>query len=202
MEQGWGLESRTVSAEVRPSGTWRNYTVTFKTQALPGTLAALAGTLTAARLDIGSAMITLSDSMVIDTFDVTALPGAAIASEDGPRLAGLASDVLNRRRDIGRELDELRREFPSSNRMPPRVEIRPDSLLTTGISVVCADRPGLLYDITSRLTAHRLRVRSLSVLTFGGKAHDMFRVVDADGRPPVHEHLLAAAREDLLHVCS
>jgi hypothetical protein len=39
------------------------------------------------------------------------------------------------------------------------------------------------------------------VLTYGGQAHDSFRVVDAGGSPIRDEMLLAAVRDDLLRVC-
>jgi UTP:GlnB (protein PII) uridylyltransferase len=64
-----------------------------------------------------------------------------------------------------------------------------------------ADRLGLLHDIAASLTRHGFRTRSLTVLTYGGQAHDSFRVVDAGGSPIRDEMLLAAVRDDLLRVC-
>lgn len=193
---------RTVDVTVGSGAMPLTWTVTFTSQAVPGTLAAFAGTLALARLDIVSALIRVTaEDTVIDTFDVISLEGPLRGPSDGPRLAALATDVLNGQRDLAAELRDLRRRYPAPAGIPPRVEVQTDSALTTGIYVVAANRPGLLYDITSTLTAHGLRTRSLAALTFNGRGHDTFRVVDSDGKPPTDEAMLDALREELRRVC-
>jgi [protein-PII] uridylyltransferase len=194
--------TRTVDATVEPGPTPGTWSVGFRSEAVSGTLAAFAGTLTAARLDIISAVIRRSsDGSVTDTFDVEPLDGSVLGESDGRRLAAAATEVLNGRRDLAGELLELRRAYPPRLGIVPRVDTQTDSELTTGIKVMAADRPGLLYDLTCVLSRHGFRTRALSVLTYAGKAHDTFRVVDADGAPPKDPLALSRVRLELLQVC-
>lgn len=197
------MSDRTVDANVQSGPTPGIWTVTFRTEALPGTLAGLAGTLTAARLDIISAIVSVSSSgMVTDAFDVAPLGGDSLDASDAERLALSAADVLTGRRNVRRDLEDLRARYPGAADVVPAVEIATDSDLTTGLKIVCADRPGLLYDIAALLSEHGLRTRSLSVLTFNKRAHDTFRVVDSDGRPPKDPRLLETVCGRLRDVCS
>jgi [protein-PII] uridylyltransferase len=194
---------RTVDAKVEAAATSGSWTVTFRSDAVPGTLAAFAGALAVAQLDILSAVIRpTGQGTMTDVFAVVPIDGEALDTCDGERLADLASGILNGHRDAAAELVELRRRHRPHTGVVPRVEANTDSSLTTGINVICADRPGLLYDITSALTAHGLRTRSLAVLTFNRRAHDTFRVVDSAGEPPRDAARLAALRGDLLRVCA
>ena len=192
---------RMVEADVQAGpapGTW---TVTFRTDAAPGTLAAFAGALASARLDIISAVIRLAaDGTVTDSFDVATLDDSSLEDPDAARLGALAAGVLNGHRDLASELRELRRRFPAQDGIDPRVEFNTDSSLTTGITVVAAERPGLLYDIASTLSRHGLRARAVGVLTHTGQAHDTFRVVDPSGAPPKDPALLERLRDELLRV--
>ncbi len=203
IDRSHSTRHRTVTASVSPgpaSGIWA---ITFTSQAEPGTLAALAGTLTAARLDILSAVVRVTSvGTVVDSFEVAPLDGAALGPDDGHRLARLAASILHGDYDVSADLSELRRRYPPRTKVAPRVETHTDSVLTTGINVVCADRPGLLYDITSTLTRHGLRTRSIAVLTFGDRAHDAFRVVDEASSPPTDPARLSAVRADLLRACA
>lgn len=193
--------TRTVAARIEAGslpGTWK---ITFRSQAVPGTLAAFAGTLAVARLDIISAVVRLTDdAMVTDVFEIVPLDGGLFGPDECDRLAARATAVLQGRGDLEADLLALRRSYPAQVEVVPRVETNADSSLTTGVNVVCADRPGLLYDVTSVLAAHGLRTRSLAVVTFGARAHDTFRVVDSAGDAPRRPALLAAVRDDLLAV--
>lgn len=194
--------TRTVQATVTPGPTGGTWTVAFRSEAVPGTLAAFAGALAASRLDIISAVIRASgDGSVTDAFDVEPLDGAELTAADGDRLAASATAILNGRLDLAGELSELRRAYPPRLGIVPSVDVQTTSELTTGIKVTAADRPGLLYDLTSALSRHDLRVRALSVLTYAGKAHDTFRVVDADGAPPKDTLVIARVRLELLQAC-
>jgi len=198
---GGGLK-RSVSARVEPGshpGTW---TVTFESQAVPGTLAVFAGTLALTGLDIISAMVRTSPGAVTDIFDVMPLGGTALDRIDAERLSQHATEALEGRRDLAGELRTLRRSSGERAGQAPRVETTTDSSLTTGINVVAPDRAGLLYDIASTLTAHGLRTRSLSALTFNGHAHDTFRVVDALGKPPQELLVLSRLQAALVRACS
>lgn len=192
---------RTVSVTIDPGPIPRSHTVTFLSQAVPGTLAVFAGTLSSSRLDIVSAVVRLGEGTVTDSFDVMPLDGRMLDASDATRLGAVAAETLNGRRDLAQELRDLHRRYPAALEFAPRVEIRTDSSLTTGVNVVCADRPGLLFDITSTLTRFGLRTRALSVLTFAGKAHDTFRVVDGHGAAPSEPIALEALRTELMRVC-
>lgn len=193
---------RTVNVVIDPGPIPRMYTVTFHSQAVPGTLAVFAGTLSAARLDIVSAVVRVGEATVTDSFDVMPLEGRELDDREADRLAALAASALNGRHDLADELRLLHERFPAAIQMEPRVEVQTNSALTTGVNVVCADRPGLLYDITSTLTRFGLRTRALSVLTFSGKAHDTFRVVDANGEAPTDSTMLEALSTELARECT
>lgn len=196
------LMARSVDVSVRPSHATDVWTVSFRTEARPGTLAALAGTLTAAGLDIVSAVVSVTaDGTALDAFDVIPLDGRMLGHSDEPELARLATDALEGRRDLAGDLAAIRHAAGHIVAEPPQIEMSTDSELTTGIKVVCTDRIGLLFDLTNVLTKHRLRTRAISVLTFRGRAHDTFRVVDASGEPPKSAAVLDALRADLAAAC-
>lgn len=194
---------RTVSAVIERGAVLGRWDVTFQSEAVPGTLAVFAGVLALNRLDIASAIVRKSaDGTVSDTFDVVPIDGGSLGPEDEARLSALVADALLGRLDLGAALREIRRGMPPKRAdVTATVDVSTDSELTTGITVRAADRLGLLHDIAATLTRHGLRTRSLTVLTYGGQAHDSFRVVDAGGSPVRDEALLAAVRGDLMRVC-
>lgn len=195
--------SRTVSAAIERGATLGRWDVTFQSEALPGTLAVFAGVLALNRLDIASAIVRKSgDGTVSDTFDVQPLDGTALGPDHETLLAGLAAEALRGRRDLEADLRAARRSMPPKRAdVAAAVDISTDSELTTGITVRAADRLGLLHDIAATLTRHGLRTRSLTVLTYGGQAHDSFRVVGSDGMPVGDRTALAAVHRDLMRVC-
>lgn len=195
--------SRTVSAAIERGAALGRWDVTFQSEALPGTLAVFAGVLALNRLDIASAIVRKSgDGTVRDTFDVLPLDDATLGPDHETLLAGLAADALRGRRDLEADLRAARRSMPPKRAgVSAAVDITTDSELTTGITVRAADRLGLLHDIAATLTRHGLRTRSLTVLTYGGQAHDSFRVVGAEGMPVRDRSALAAVHRDLMRVC-
>lgn len=197
-----GGAQQTVQAAVDRSGTFGAWTVRFESEAVPGTLAVFAGVLSLRRLDIVSALIRkTAEGRVIDTFEVHPLEGADFSAADAPGLAEEAVAAMNGANTLGVQLRALRQRYPATETTLPIIEVMTDSSLTTGVKVRAADRPGLLYDIASTLTAHCLRTRSVTALTFGGHAYDTFRVVDSCGEPPQGERELAALVADLERVC-
>lgn len=193
-----------VSVHIERGSTLGHWEVMFHGEAVPGALAVFTGTLALNRLDIASAIVRkTSDGMVRDSFDVTPLNGAGFGPGDAAVLAHMANDGLYGRCDIDARLRAERRLRPAVEQVvAPSVDISTDSELTTGITVRATDRLGLLHDIAATLTRHGMRTRSLTVLTFGGKAHDSFRVVDASGQPPRDEHGLELLRGALVAACA
>ena len=51
----------------------------------------------------------------------------------------------------------------------------------TVVEAIALDRPGLLYDLTSEMSALNLNIASAHVSTFGERAVDVFYVTDLTG---------------------
>lgn len=191
-----------VIVRVDHGSTLGHWLIEFESDAVPGALAAFAGTLALNRLDISSAIVHKSGNRVADTFDVCPLPGSDFTPERAAELGRVAAEAMSGRRNIGRELAIQRGKQDKVAEHPTSVELSTDSDLTTGVTVKAEDRLGLLHDIASTLTTYGLRTRSLTALTFGGRAHDAFRVVDASGAPPREAGLLESVRYSLIAACS
>ena len=156
----------------------------------PGVLAAIAGALTASRLDVLGAVLGYVDleerRLVTDVFYVRDLKGEAIPATDGrwPHLledlrALLAGDAPNH--DAVATLIARRR--PRSG-MPRRVtpgvitdiKLHDDSTRATIIEVSTLDRVGVLYAITRTLADLGLDISLAKVSTEGEKVADVFYV--------------------------
>jgi [protein-PII] uridylyltransferase len=155
----------------------------------PGVLAAIAGALTAARLDVLGAVLGHADigerRLVTDVFYVRDLKGEAISEED-PRWAKLAADLrelLDGPPDPGQVATLIARRRPKST-MPKRVtpgvvteiRIHDDSTQATIIEVFTRDRMGVLYAITQTLADLGLDISLAKVSTEGEKVADVFYV--------------------------
>jgi [protein-PII] uridylyltransferase len=155
----------------------------------PGVLAAIAGALTASRVDVLGAVLGHVDlpdrRLVTDTFFVRDLKGEAIPDDD-PRWSRLASDLrelLAGAPDPAAVADLIARRRPKSG-MPKRVtpavptEIRlhDDSTQATIVEVFTRDRVGVLYAITQTLADLGLDISLAKVSTEGEKVADVFYV--------------------------
>lgn len=198
-------QARTVTATVSP-GVSSRWKVTFESEAILGTLAVFAGILSLNGLDIVTANIhtSLDDRRVIDTFEVQPLTRRVLTQEDVRQMAHHAQDVLCGRADIGASIAEMR-QSPGHGHVgrafPTEIVFDTDSEVTLGVRVRTADRPGLLHDVAAVLASHGLRTRAIAVLTVGGVARDMFRVVAADGSPELDPTAQAALKLQLAAVC-
>ncbi len=159
----------------------------------PGVLAAIAGALTANRVDVLGAVlghVDLSDGqvrrLVTDVFHVRDLKGEAIA-EDDPRWSKLTADLrqllTGDRPDPDQVAKLIARRRPPST-LPARVtpgvttEIRlhDDSTQATIVEVATRDRVGVLYAITQTLADLGLDISLAKVATEGEKVADVFYV--------------------------
>lgn len=191
------VRTRTWLEPVAVSGT---AVIVFEGAAVPGTLAAYAGVLTLAGLDILSATVMKRGDTVHDTFEVR-LPGdPALSSAVVAELARQSDAVLEGRVSLAPAL-RARRAAHTPIDFAAEVEVDLSSEITTGFRVRAADRPGLLHDLARTLTDHGMRTRSVSVLTIAGVARDTFRVVDDSGHPPRSSQLIEGVRLALLDVC-
>lgn len=66
------------------------------------------------------------------------------------------------------------------------------------ISIVCADRRGLLYSIAQVFTAERIRLKSAKIMTLGERVEDTFIVHSEDLHHSIfHKHLERTLRAAL-----
>jgi [protein-PII] uridylyltransferase len=154
----------------------------------PGVLAAIAGALTASRVDVLGAVLGAAQlgegRVVADVFYVRDGKGAAIP-EDDPRWPRLATDLRALLAGEATVTDLLARRRPASG-LPPRVtpgvatEIRfaaaDDSSHATIVEVTTRDRMGVLHAITAALAASGLDISLAKVATEGEKVSDVFYV--------------------------
>jgi [protein-PII] uridylyltransferase len=172
----------------------------------PGVLAAIAGALTANRVDVLGAVLGHVDlpsesqragdggRLVIDVFFVRDLKGAAIA-EDDPRWERLLDDLRNVMPAAAADVDPgpvaslIARRRPRSG-MPKRVtpgvvtdiRLSDESNAATIIEVSTLDRVGVLYAITQTLADLHLDISLAKVTTEGEKVADTFYVTRAGKR--------------------
>ena len=169
----------------------------------PGVLAAIAGALTANRVDVLGAVLGVSvdpqadrayacaTRLVLDVFFVRDLKGEAIADDD-VRWRKLADDLralLAGPPDPGQVAELIARRRPPSG-MPKRVtpgvlteiKIHDDSTQATIVEVATRDRAGVLYAITHTLAELGLDISLAKVSTEGEKVADVFYVTRAGRR--------------------
>jgi [protein-PII] uridylyltransferase len=155
-----------------------------------GALAAIAGALSANRVDVLGAVVGHADGgtdgLALDLFFVRDLVGAAIADSD-PRWARLAGDL----RELfaggvpepGAVAQLIARRRPPSG-LPPRItpavatEIRivDDAAAATIVEVFTRDRQGVLHAITQTLADLGLDISLSKISTEGEKVADVFYV--------------------------
>lgn len=175
----------------------------------PGVLAAIAGALTANRVDVLGAFLGHIDlpimqgagatpapgadgrRLVMDTFYVRDLKGEAIAEDDTrwARLAGDLRELLAGAPDPSAVAQLIARRRPKSG-MPKRhtpgvltdIKLHDDSPQATIVEVMTQDRVGVLYAITHTLTELGLDISLAKVSTEGEKVADAFYVHRAGER--------------------
>ncbi len=158
----------------------------------PGVLAAIAGALTASRLDVLGAVLGHVElappdpgRLVTDVFYVRDLKGAAIPEDDArwPRLLGDLRALLDGPPEPAEVAKLIARRRPRSG-MPKRVtpgvvteiRIHDDSAQATIVEVSTLDRVGVLYAITHTLAELGLDISLAKVSTEGEKVADAFYV--------------------------
>ncbi len=147
----------------------------------PGLLAAAAAVLTMHRLTVRSAAIRTIDGHALQTWI------AAPQFGEAPAAATLRADLvraLDGSLDVAARL--ARRTAPPRRgpAVPPEVRVvESASDLSTVLEVRAHDLPGLLYTVSSALTAAGVSVVSARVDTLGADAVDVFYVQTPDGAP-------------------
>jgi [protein-PII] uridylyltransferase len=155
---------------------------------MPGVLAAIAGALTAHRVDVLGAILGHTDTapgLVLDVFFVRDLKGEAIL-EDDARWMKLLDDlrvVLDSNAPENATAALIERRRPKSG-MPMRVtpsvateiKLHDDSTQATIVEVQTRDRVGVLFAITQTLAALELDISLAKVATEGEQVADVFFV--------------------------
>jgi [protein-PII] uridylyltransferase len=162
----------------------------------PGVLAAIAGALTASRVDVLGAVlghVELPEGrLVVDVFYVRDLKGAAIPDDDARwerLLADLRALLANARPDPTEVANLIAKRRPRSS-MPKRVtpgviteiKLHDESNAATIVEVATLDRVGVLYAITQTLADLGLDISLAKVSTEGEKVADAFYVTRAGKR--------------------
>jgi [protein-PII] uridylyltransferase len=153
---------------------------------------------------IDAKIVTLADGMALDTLSIHDASGQEFADESRlMRLKQKIEDVLRGRIRLARELEKASKQglFRKSSpfTIPPRVLIdNTGSDTDTIIEVNGHDRVGLLYDVTSALTALGLKITSAHVATYGERAVDSFYVKDLFGMKLERDTKLKQVRARLL----
>ena len=148
--------------------------------------------------------------IAVGTFHVNDIPEGPLDDPDRwERFCGDFARVIGGEADVDELMTArrpIRRFFPSTSRprFPLKVEIdNAASDRASIIEVYAHDRPGLLYDITRRLTALGLDIVPTKITTEVDQAADIFYVQDESGnkiidferleeiRTSLHDHLVA-----------
>ena len=177
----------------------------------PGLFAKIAGAMALGGASVVDArIVTLNDGMALDTFWIQDSRAGAFTGRDRlPRLRRRIGEALSGRLLPERELARgRRRAIPSRTsvfQVPPAVII--DNKASAGHTVIEVngrDRPGLLHDVTARLTGLGLQIASAHVSTYGERVVHVFYVRDVFGSKierdeklkDIHDGLLQAIGQD------
>ena len=146
------------------------------------------------RLSVQDARIVTSrDGMSIDSFLVLDAEGRAITEEH--RIERLRRALVEALSNNPYRADLVPRAMTRSLRhfnIAPRISYDCDHSGFTQLSLICADRPGLLAAVAHTFRECRVRVHDARIATFGERAEDFFLISDEHDRP-----LDASARESL-----
>ena len=196
------LDGAPLSVETRVDPPRGVTELTIYTEDHPGLFAGIAGAMAVSGANIVDAKIfTLADGMVLDSFWLQDAEGGAFDRPE--KLARLAVSIEQSLSGRLRSLDELKHRITGPTRarvftVEPRVLIDNQASAThTVIEVNGRDRPGLLYDVTSALTALQLQISTAKISTFGERVVDVFYVKNIFGLKVDAQSQLAEIRDAL-----
>ena len=167
-----------------------------------GLFAKIAGALALAGVSVVDAnILTLSNSMALDTFSLQDFEGHAIPENRFARIKSRIVAALEGRLRLNQELPK------AGSRLPIRVkalEVPPRVILDNTASKVCSvieinghDRPGFLSDVTKAITDLGLQIFSAHISTYGERVVDVFYVKDVFGMKVENETKIRQIREAL-----
>ncbi len=168
----------------------------------PGLFAKISGALALAGASVVDAnILTLSNSMALDTFSLQDFEGHSIPEHRFGRIKSRIAAALEGRIRLNQELTK------AGSRMPTRVkalEVPPRVIIDNTASKVCSvveinghDRLGFLSDITKAIAGLGLQIFSAHVSTYGERVVDVFYVKDVFGMKIEHDTKIRQIREAL-----
>ena len=181
--------------QVREFGHQDSLEIFLRTPDRDGIFSGLMATLDRLNLSVVHArLLPASDGHVLDNIIV-------LKGSHTPDIKRIAQTVLAALKDPAsikpakHMLPRQLRHFKTATRIEFSASPTPDR---TMLSIVCADRPGLLADIAFALLQSKVRVHDARIATFGERAEDIFTISDRDDHAIKDETLLQSIREALL----
>jgi len=149
-----------------------------------GLFAAACATLDRLGLNVVEArIVTSSKGMSLDTFQVLDAGSEFVSPQ---RRSATVAEAL--RETLAKDplvIPTVRRAMPRQLkhfRVPVRVDFECGGNGRTELSLICADRPGLLASVSAVFREHRLRVHDARIATFGERVEDFFQLSDENDR--------------------
>ncbi len=168
----------------------------------PGLFAKITGALALAGVSVVDAnILTLSNSMALDTFSLQDFEGQAIAENRFARIKSRIVSALEGRLRLNQELTKAGPRLPTRAKA---LEVPPRVIIDNAASKVCSvveinghDRPGFLSDVTKAMADLGLQIFSAHISTYGERVVDVFYVKDVFGMKIENETKLRQIREGL-----
>jgi [protein-PII] uridylyltransferase len=168
----------------------------------PGLFARITGALALAGVSVVDAnILTLSNSMALDTFSLQDFEGHAIPENRFARIKQRIITALEGSMRLNQELPKAGSRLPSRVKaleVPPRVIIdNTASKVCSVVEVNAHDRPGFLSDVTKAITDLGLQIFSAHISTYGERVVDVFYVKDVFGMKIENETKIRQIRDGL-----
>ena len=170
---------RSPEITIEPNHEYEATTVCITAPDSPGLFAKLAGTLSAARINILEARIhTLEENYVYDIFTIQNASGKPLGERRYKEIRSNITKALNGDLDPAEVLDKIS-DKPSKKDMVfdvPCGVILHNKASNKHIvmEIYGRDRPGFLYDLASLFHDHDFDIQSAKINTLGLKANDVF----------------------------
>lgn len=191
--------------EVDPGPVDGTYRLTIAALDQAGLFATIAGAIALHGLDILAAdLFTWKDGTAVDVFTVGEPPENLFIDELWARINRSISYAMVGKLDISSRLEERRNSPLTRGRAGPELRSivsfdNESSDFYTVIEIATTDRAGLLFDMASILTKHKVSIHLAKITTIRGRVADIFHVRDEHGQKIHDEKRLGIIRDALLN---